>query len=293
MASPASAATPGSEDGGAARYAGQKSVRSATVPVCYRPGELVPVNVGGTSTPNSGQTGPAGPTTCYALSYQYDPGASTWWPSLGPPCEPGPGTPLAERIDGFDHGNDWFRNDDDDWFGDKGRRFDDLIIGSVTIGIGGPTVGGTGIVGGTGNTAGGTTAGFGGVTAGGTTVGGFGNTATNSGTTITAPVLAGGLADTTGAPTLPEGPSFTDTGLPTCGSTVAPGEGEPSLVPSEQTTFAPPSSYDYQRGWWEGWAARGQQDGAAVASLDDLAPFGGSAPADEPSDDLDNVVSAS
>ncbi|SNQ51158.1 conserved exported hypothetical protein [Frankia canadensis] len=321
LASPASAATAGTENGGEARYAGQKSLRSLTVPICYRPGDPEPVNGGGTSTQNPSSTNPTDPTTCYALSYQYDPGASTWWPSLDPLCTPGGtaggGVPLAERIDQADRQDDWFRNDDDDWFGDKGRRFDDLIIGSVTIGIGGPTVGGTGIVGGTGNTAGGTTAGFGGVTAGGTTVGGFTNTVTNSGTTITAPVL-GGAAGIAEEPS-PFGSKAwgTDTSLPTCdparlpggdgpdgdsvgGDVIAPdsasdsgGTTETSALAGagEQTSFAPPSAYE--RGWWAGWAARGQRDGEAVASVDGEPGNGGFVPTDEPPVDGDGIVSAS
>ncbi|WP_157472668.1 hypothetical protein [Frankia sp. EAN1pec] len=82
-------------------------------------------------------------------------------------------------------GDDLF---EDDWFNEK--RTVNLIIGSLTIGGLGPTVGGTGIVGGTGNTAGGTTAAFGGIAAGGTTVGGSGNSGNIGGTTINAPAAA-------------------------------------------------------------------------------------------------------
>ncbi len=291
LSSPALAATPGTDTGAVTQNAGQKSLVSATVPVCYRPGGTVPINVGIQNPEDPVAAASSGPTTCYELSYRYDPAATTWWPSFVSPCTlEGPGLPLASRTDESDSLGELFQNDDkdDDWFGDKDRRFDDVIIGSVTIGIGGPTIGGTGIVGGTANTAGGTTAGFGGNTAGGTTVGGTGNTVNNSGTTING--AAGTLAPTTSTASL----------LPACAATDFPAvseiePGSPGSEGSAETaatatgsdaeaatsTYAEsilsssaPEQPGYERGWRDGWLARGQRDSEAVASADTGLPGG-------------------
>jgi hypothetical protein len=233
-------------------YAGQKSPRSATIPICYKPGSVVPVNTGTTSASGVGAETGNGPTTCYELSYSYEPATTTWQPSLASACtlESVDG-PLPEQKKEADKDDDWFRDRD------KDRSFDDLIIGSITIGVGGPTVGGTGIVGGTGNTAGGTTVGFGGATAGGTTVGGFGNTANNSGTTITgaydaAAAAADDAAAVGSSPSLPEcRPAVISSTTPTT---------------FEQTLTSEQTSTEYDRGWRDGWAARDRQDGGDVGS---------------------------
>ncbi|MCK9895508.1 hypothetical protein [Frankia sp. AgB32] len=288
LSSPASAATPGTDTGAVTQNAGQKSLVSATVPVCYRPGGTVPVNLGIQYPEDPVAAAPSGPTTCYELSYRYDPAATTWRPSFVSPCTlQSPGRPLASRTDESDSLDEWFQNDDkdDNWFGDKDRRFDDVIIGSVTIGIGGPTIGGTGIVGGTANTAGGTTAGFGGNTAGGTTVGGTGNTVNNSGTTING--AGGTLAPTTSTATLLPACAATDfpaaTGLATGSEvpdeTAATATGSDVEAATSAYSKSTPSSFapeqpGYERGWRDGWLARGQRDGEAVASGDAGFPDG-------------------
>ncbi|CAO5252592.1 conserved exported hypothetical protein [Frankia sp. AgKG'84/4] len=279
LASPASAATPDTDAVGANQSAGQKSLVSATVPVCYRPGGTVPINLGLQYPEDPSVAASDGPTTCFELSYRYDPAATTWRPSFVSPCTWGePALSLAAESDESDSLAELFQNDDkdDDWFGDKDRRFDDVIIGSVTIGIGGPTIGGTGIVGGTGNTAGGTTVGFGGNTAGGTTVGGTGNTVNNSGTTING--AGGTLAPTTSAAAVLPTCAATDfpagTGLQTDyqepeGSVTAATEGDALTVTSPGSELTPssfaPEQPGYERGWRDGWLARGQRDSEAVA----------------------------
>jgi hypothetical protein len=205
------------------------------------------VNIG--TTAESGGTADTGegPTTCYELSYHYDAATTTWQPSLSPACTlesvDGPAAPEDQENALADGDDDWFRDKD------KNRSFDDLIIGSITIGVGGPTIGGTGIVGGRGNTAGGTTVGFGGNTAGGTTVGGFGNTVNNSGTTINGAAAAADLAGVNAA-----------ADLPTCAPATATTTSEPASAEIGQ------GSTGYERGYADGWDARGRQDGKDLDS---------------------------
>lgn len=162
LATPASASTvsvnPSQE--------GKKGARSAAAPICWGSG-------GGLA----GNTGNG--VTCYQLGPADEATTAAWLQSQAGPCL----VDLAGGAVGSD-GDDLF---EDDWFNEK--RTVNLIIGSLTIGGLGPTVGGTGIVGGTGNTAGGTTAAFGGIAAGGPTVG-AGNSGNIGGTTINAPAAA-------------------------------------------------------------------------------------------------------
>ncbi|ABW12781.1 hypothetical protein Franean1_3379 [Parafrankia sp. EAN1pec] len=163
LATPASASTVSADP----PKEGKKGASSAAAPICWGSGGGVPGNTGNG-------------VTCYQLVPADEATTAAWSQSQAGPCLV---DPAGGAVDS--DGDDLF---EDDWFNEK--RTVNLIIGSLTIGGLGPTVGGTGIVGGTGNTAGGTTAAFGGIAAGGTTVGGSGNSGNIGGTTINAPAAA-------------------------------------------------------------------------------------------------------